>query len=102
MLKPVTQKMTDESEGGVYSFTFYCDICGSPKQSVPYQSDGKGGEDPDERENEHKVAYERVNTEAIRWFNRCPVCGRLVCDQCFRILDEMDMCKECADSRKNN
>jgi len=100
MLKPITQKMTDESGGEVYRFTFYCDICGYPRQSVPYQSGAEGQVTPFARESEHIAAYERANREALSWFNRCPVCKRLVCDQCFRILDDMDMCKECADSRK--
>ena len=100
MLKPITQKMTDESEGGVYRFTFYCDICGQPRQSIPYYSDTKGCTDTHARETEHIAAYERANREAISWFNRCPICMRLVCDQCFRILDEMDMCNECADLKK--
>ena len=98
MLRPITQKFTDESEGEEYRFTFYCDICGHPRQSIPYRSDTEGHLDPRARENDHIAAYERANHEAISWFNRCPVCKRLVCDQCFRILDEMDMCKECAAS----
>ncbi|MCL1805009.1 MAG: hypothetical protein FWG28_03260 [Clostridiales bacterium] len=96
MLNPVTRKVTDESSGGIYQFTFYCDICGSPRQSVTYQSDSEGGEDPNVREIDHRDAYERANREALRWFNRCPVCLRLVCDDCFRVLDEGDKCRECA------
>jgi len=98
MLKPVTQKMTDESEGGVYRFTFYCDICGSPKQSHPFISETEGYGilvDPAEREKEHNDAYERANREMIRSFNRCPVCMRFVCDDCFYLLDDKYLCKEC-------
>ena len=29
-------------------------------------------------------------------FSQCPVCRRLVCDACFLICDEMDLCRECA------
>ena len=29
-------------------------------------------------------------------FNRCPVCGRLVCDRCFLICEDLDMCTACA------
>ena len=97
MLKPITAKMTDESDEGVYHFTFYCDICGSPHQSVPYESETEGECYLCERESEHTAAYERANREALNWFSRCPVCKRVVCDKCFRILDESDMCKECAD-----
>lgn len=28
--------------------------------------------------------------------NYCPICKRLVCNQCFLICEELDMCKQCA------
>lgn len=28
--------------------------------------------------------------------NYCPICKRLVCDQCFLICDDLDMCHDCA------
>ena len=130
MLKPVTAKMTDESEGNIYRFTFYCDLCGAPRQSVPYESmvteDSGACIDADsspgagvqivtgnitganrtavstetcERITDHNAAYERANFEALHYFNRCPVCKRMVCDTCYRILDDSDMCKECAETR---
>ena len=34
--------------------------------------------------------------EARDRFSQCPVCRRLVCDACFLICDEMDLCRECA------
>lgn len=100
MLDPITKKMTDESNGNGFCFTFYCDICASPWHSIPY-SGGRGrGAEVHTWENEHAAAYERANREALMHFNRCPVCKRMVCDDCFSILDEQDMCKECADARK--
>jgi hypothetical protein len=96
MLTPITVKITDESEGGVYRFTFYCDLCGASRQSVPYRSDAEGTPPPVARERERFAAYERANREALNWFSRCPVCGRVVCDNCFRI-EETDSCKECAE-----
>jgi len=95
MLKPLTKKMTDESEWGAYRFTFYCDLCGSPRQSITYQSDSGGSPNKDTEEKEHFAAYERANREAYNWFTRCPVCGKVVCDSCFRIEEE-DFCQECA------
>jgi hypothetical protein len=101
MLKPVTKKMTDDSDvdNGIYRFVFYCDICGNPKQSVPYQTLLETGSHPGSRENEHIAAYERANREILSNFNRCPVCERIVCDDCFRI-DESDMCFECLAKKK--
>ena len=34
--------------------------------------------------------------EARERFSQCPICRRLVCDACFLICDEMDLCRECA------
>ena len=37
----------------------------------------------------------RIGAEHI---NYCPICKRLVCDQCFLICDDLDMCRQCADT----
>jgi len=100
MLRPLTKKMTDESEGVVYRFTFYCDICGAPRQSDDYQSMSEETSSPEMRDTEYTAAYERANRAAMSYFNRCPKCKRYVCDKCFRILDDMDMCDECAKKQK--
>jgi hypothetical protein len=95
MLKPVTKKMIDNSADGVYQFAFHCDICDAPNESATYQSNTRQVT-TDTRESEYIAAYERANREAIKNFNRCPLCGKLVCDACFLLMAESDMCKECA------
>ena len=40
--------------------------------------------------------------EAVERFSQCPICRRLVCDSCFLICDEMDMCRECAGRLKES
>lgn len=103
MLKPVTKKITDESQGGTYRFTFYCDICGNPWHNDPCSSvtvSASVDEKACERARDRNDAYERANHEAIFHFNRCPVCKRWVCQDCFRLLPEGDICKECMDARE--
>ena len=95
MLRPITMKFTDESSDSFYSFTFYCDICEKPYKSPEYDSLTGDNHDPGNWGVEHKDAYERANNEVLKQFNRCPTCGRVVCDECFSILDDMDVCKEC-------
>ena len=95
MLRPITRKMTDESSNGKYRFTFYCDVCEKPYQSPAYASLSENGPDPRTRETEHNDAYERANNEVLKSVNRCPACQRVVCDDCFNILDDTDMCKMC-------
>lgn len=100
MLESVTKKMTDDSTDKAFMFTFYCDLCGRPWKSVPVSSltparehSGKNAECAWRQERD--AAYERANLEAIQHFNRCPRCRRWICDDCFLLLDEGDMCREC-------
>ena len=41
-------------------------------------------------------ALERAVKEAREIFSCCPICNRLVCDQCFLLCDEIEMCRDCA------
>ena len=34
--------------------------------------------------------------DAAEHLNYCPICKRLVCNQCFLICDDLDMCRQCA------
>ena len=101
MLNPVTKKMTDESAGGVYRFTFYCDICGKSLQSPVYQSMAGDSGDEAMRKAEYEDAYGRANREMLKKFSRCPVCQRVVCDECFDVYGDYDMCVECRQSRRH-
>ena len=48
----------------------------------------------------YKREWEKLRDDAINklneQFNICPICKRMVCDNCFLICDEVDMCKSCA------
>lgn len=47
-------------------------------------------------ERERVAAREKAAAEVPAIFNRCPVCGRLVCDRCFLICEDLDLCIACA------
>lgn len=47
-------------------------------------------------EQEMRTARQIAVRNASEEMNHCPVCKRLVCNQCFLICDELDMCKHCA------
>jgi hypothetical protein len=53
-------------------------------------------------QSEHEAAYERANREAMMHFNRCPVCKRWVCDDCFLLLEDRDVCRECLEQSTKN
>ena len=101
-MKPLTTKMTDESADGSYRFTFYCDICGKPHRSPAYQSMTGGEGDERERKAEYEDAYARANREMLNKFSRCPVCQRVVCDECFDAGGDYDMCVECRQSGRHD
>lgn len=103
MLSPVTKKITDHSTDYSFEFTFHCDLCGKKWRSTLLQYSNKAEALNKSAlallwQTEHDAAYERANQEAIRQFNRCPKCGKMVCNECFILdvdPDENDLCKEC-------
>ena len=42
------------------------------------------------------TAFQKALNQAKEIFNICPICKRLVCDHCFLICDDLDMCVQCA------
>jgi hypothetical protein len=94
--KALTQKSIDHSDAGYFSFSFFCDICGREWKSPPQPFSGEGSPIVKNEEalkllwgNEHRAAFDEANLEAHMKFNRCPVCGRRVCDACF-IFEEKE------------
>ena len=47
-------------------------------------------------EQEFRDARQASVREAAEQLNYCPICKRLVCNRCFLICEDLDMCKECA------
>lgn len=47
-------------------------------------------------EQELRSARQSAIRNAAEQMNYCPICKRLVCNQCFMICDELDMCSRCA------
>lgn len=45
---------------------------------------------------EKNLAFQKALNQAKEIFNICPICKRLVCDHCFLICDDLDMCVQCA------
>ena len=49
-------------------------------------------------ERERTAARDKAAAEASEIFSQCPVCGRLVCDRCFLICEDLDLCTACAEA----
>jgi hypothetical protein len=109
MLEAITSKFIDLSTADSFAFSFYCDDCGREWRSATLAFRCEGFSQPMEESvrsmlwnGQHEAAYERANREALFFFNRCPVCGRLVCDDCFHATEteRTDMCRQCASKDK--
>jgi hypothetical protein len=88
-----------------FLFRVLCGECGTAygNKTVRFS---KAGSDPqtDSKKVIYDALYEQEFTsarssairDAAEHLNYCPICKRLVCNRCFLICDDLDMCKQCA------
>ena len=97
--------MGDCSTVEEFRFLVRCQECGGIWHSTPIRFSKAGAEPEPEGmrtilrtlyEREREAAREKAAAEAAEFFNYCPVCGRLVCDRCFLICEDLDLCIACA------
>ena len=105
MKKLVERMLEDLSTREVFLFRIACATCAAQfgGKRVPFS---KAGITPPTQGKKiiYDAIYERefldVRQTAIRDaaenLNYCPICKRLVCNRCFLICDDLDMCKQCA------
>ena len=105
MKRVVKEAMGDCSAVEEFRFLVRCQECGGIWHSSPIRF-SKAGAEPELEgmrtilrtlyEREREAAREMAAAEAAEIFNYCPVCGRLVCDRCFLICEDLDLCIACA------
>ena len=105
MKKLVEAVLENQSSKEVFLFRVTCANCGTDYGNPPRRF-SKAETAPTTKSEEiiYNALYEEelrtVRQSAIRniaeQMNYCPICKRLVCNQCFLICDELDMCKQCA------
>lgn len=100
------ERLLDCSTQDAFHFSLHCDECGEIWKSKPVRFSKAGivPETPGKQivfdtlyQRERENALNRAVSEAAGALNTCPICGRLVCDHCFMICDDLDMCRACAD-----
>ena len=94
------------STGEVFLFRVLCACCGAEYGKSPRRF-SRAGIAPENRsrqiifdalyEQELRLAREFSLREAAEHMNYCPICRRLVCNGCFMICEDLDMCCECAE-----
>lgn len=97
--------LIDLSTRNEFRFSLCCGECGNVWKSNPICF-SKAGMIPetDGKQEIYDVLYRREKKETInraveqvcKDFNLCPICGRLVCDRCFMVCTDLDMCVACA------
>lgn len=105
MKRVVKEAMGDCSTVEEFRFLVRCQECSGIWHSTPIRFSKAGAEPESEGmrtilrtlyEREREAAREMAAAEAAEIFNYCPVCGRLVCDRCFLICEDLDLCIACA------
>ena len=105
MNRVMKETMGDCSTLEEFRFLVRCQECGRTWRSSSVRFSKAGAEPETEARQvilralyarEREAARERAAAEVPEIFNRCPVCGRLVCDRCFLICEDLDMCTACA------
>ena len=105
MKRVVKEAMGDCSTVEEFRFLVRCQECGGIWHSSPIRFSKAGAEPASEGmrtilrtlyAREREAAREMAAAEAAEFFNYCPVCGRLVCDRCFLICEDLDLCIACA------
>ncbi|MGM9564933.1 hypothetical protein [Evtepia sp.] len=106
MKRIIAGYLQDDSDQGQFRFSLTCVECGTVWKSPPIRFSKAGVPSPTEAkqivfrtlyQREWEQARERAIVEAAHGFNWCPLCGRLVCNRCFLICDDLDMCRTCAE-----
>ena len=105
MKKLVEMMMEDLSTREVFLFRIACSSCGTEYSGKRVKFSEAGITPPTEGkriiydacyEQEFRDARQAAVREAAEHLNYCPICKRLVCNRCFLICDDLDMCKQCA------
>ena len=105
MKKLVESVLENRSTREVFLFRVACGSCGTEYGNKPMRF--SKSESPPATQNQqilYTALYEQEFRDARRvairdaaeHMNYCPICKRLVCNQCFLICDDLDMCKHCA------
>ena len=105
MKKLVEMLLENLSTREVFLFRIACSTCAAEFGGKPVRF-SKAGITPATEgkkiiyeacyEQEFRTARQSAIRDAAEHLNYCPICKRLVCNRCFLICDDLDMCKQCA------
>ncbi len=111
MRKLVETALENISTKEVFLFRISCAICGLSYGNKPTRFTKAGVAPPTPgKQIVYEALYEQELRDArniairnaIEHMNYCPICKRLICNQCFLICDDLDMCNQCAAALEQN
>lgn len=89
----------------MFLFQIRCAECGTVHASKPVRFT-KAGVAPETKGKAqiYQVLYEQeaqrarmdAVKDAVAQMNYCPICKRMICNRCFLICEDLDMCSRCA------
>jgi hypothetical protein len=104
-MKLIDVRLEDLSTKNFFLFRIRCESCGKEYSNRPVRF-SKAGVAPQTREKQilHDAIYEQESRDARKnairqvaeHMNHCPICKQLVCNHCFLICEELDICCKCA------
>ncbi|MBR5125519.1 MAG: hypothetical protein IKU68_02165 [Oscillospiraceae bacterium] len=105
MKQLVEMSLENLSTHELFFFRIACSACGTAyggkkvrfsKAGIEPQTHGKRIIYEACYEQEFRSARQAAIRDAAEHLNYCPICKRLVCNRCFLICDDLDMCNQCA------
>ena len=105
MKEILAQILEDQSTAEFFRFHAHCSSCGTAYGNAPIRFSKAGivPSSPQKRivfqaiyEQEQRSARQAAIHEASEHLNFCPICKHVVCNRCFLICEDLDMCKQCA------
>ena len=106
MKKLIENMLDDLSTEDVFQFRISCEECGREyaDKAVRFSKAGTIPQTPQKKilfealyAQEYQSAKARAVREAAEHMNYCPICKQVVCNRCFVICEDLDMCTRCAD-----
>ena len=105
MKEILARVLIDQSTGENFRFCVRCSSCSSEYGNTPIRFSKADiiPASPQKQivfravyEQELRSARQAAIREAAEHMNFCPICKRVVCNRCFLICADLDMCRQCA------
>ena len=105
MKKLIERMLENLSTRDVFLFRIACGACGKEYGNIPIRfSKAEVIPQTPKKAALYEILYaQELQTarlsavrDAAEHLNYCPICKRLVCNRCFLICEDLDMCKQCA------